>query len=265
VSYRGKHIHPKIRGLKKKKRFFQNPIFWWLMLFAILIFGAVYVLLFMPSFQVEKINILGNEKIKNHDLEAITTKDINKKIFGIFYKSIFMVNPSLITKHLLAALPGVENAAVQKSLPQTITVRIKERVAYATFCQQENTCFLIDANGIIFEPLEHTADGQMVIKVSSDATFLLGQQAVAKDIMDSIVKIQENLKNNAKVDSSKVLVGNPLVVTTGESWRIYFNPASDIDLQITKMNLLLNGEIPVATRTKLQYIYLQYKDRVYYK
>jgi hypothetical protein len=36
-------------------------------------------------------------------------------------------------------------------------------------------------------------------------------------------------------------------------------------LQIKKMDALLQTEIPPDARKKLQYIYLQYKDRAYYK
>jgi hypothetical protein len=40
---------------------------------------------------------------------------------------------------------------------------------------------------------------------------------------------------------------------------------SDLDLQITKLNLLLKNEVSESARKTLQYIDLRFKDRAYYK
>ncbi len=266
MSYRKKHINPKIRGLKKRKKFFQSPIFWWLLFVAMLIGGAVYIILFMPTFQVEKIIISGNEKIKTEDIKNLVAKNIKKEVFGIFSNSIFMVNPSLVTKNMLAALPSVESMRVQKSLPQTINIIIKERTPYALFCPKPDNCFLIDRQGVVFESVQEIPQKIMIITpTSGDDIFYLGQQVVDKTTMDSVVKIQENLKNNFQLDVKEVLNSNPLVITTSENWQIYFDANSSTDLQITKMNALLQSEISANGRKNLQYIYLQYKDKAYYK
>ena len=63
----------------------------------------------------------------------------------------------------------------------------------------------------------------------------------------------------------EAFVSNPLILKTSESWKLYVDPDGDIQSQITKMKLLLKDQITPAVRQNLQYIYLQYKDRAYYK
>jgi hypothetical protein len=73
------------------------------------------------------------------------------------------------------------------------------------------------------------------------------------------------LKDNFQINLEEALVTSPLRldVNTSENWRIYFDlgPDSDINLQLTKLNLLLNGGISTASRKTLRYIDLRPKDR----
>ena len=87
--------------------------------------------------------------------------------------------------------------------------------------------------------------------------------------MNDIYKIQKDLKDNFQINLTEALITSPirLNVTTGEGWQIYFNLQGnpDINSQITKLNLLLNGDITPTIRKTLQYIDLRFQDRAFYK
>jgi cell division septal protein FtsQ len=274
MLYRQKHIKPKIRALKTKKKLFKRPIFW----LAFLILLAIMLLclaLFLPQFQITKISVYGNQKTTSTDIEKAVWSKVNRIIFSgrmfqISTKSIFTADTSAIVKNLMQTFPGIESVALQKNLPRYLTVTINERKPYGVFCQEQadksSQCFLLDKQGIIFEPLQGAWQNMITVTLPpSNTVAFLGQRIADKSIIDIVSKIQKNLKNNFQVDVMRAFLSNPLVLETSEHWQVYFDPDSDIDLQITKMNTLLKDQHLANTRKNLQYIYLQYKNRAYYK
>lgn len=270
MSYRRKHIHPKIKSLGPKKKFWNRPLFW-IILGLLAIIVILYFILFYSKFQVKNIEISGNEKIKIEDIKNIVLNNLDKKIittgiFNISSKSAFIVDTNTISKNILNTFPKIETIKVQKKLPNSITLKVKERQPFAIFCQNAEKCFSIDQNGIIFEQLKDIPQNMIIIsKEQTDKDVFTGENVVDKNIIDGISKVENNLKNNFQVDIKEVFVSNPLIFTTSETWQIYFDPNENMDLQIIKMNALLKDEITQETRKKLQYIYLQYQDRAYYK
>lgn len=270
MSYRHKHIRPKIRSLKKKKRLIQKPWFWIVSVILIIIIAILYLVLFYQKFQVKKINISGNQNIQSKDIENLIWLNVNKKILNVSFftistKSIFTVKSEKIVKDILKIFPSIENIEIRKKMPDNIILTIKEREPLAVFCPQSQSCFFIDKNGVIFEPLKSVDQDNIIIKSAQDNKFTEGENAISENIMDAISKIINDLKDNFQIDVKEIFVSNTLIFRTSENWKIYFDPTSDINLQITKMNILLKDEIPLNIRKNLQYIYLQYKDRAYYK
>src|SRR3989344_588167 len=266
MSYRHKHIKPKIRNLKTKKVLFRRPVFWFFLALTTIIV-ILYFSLFYFKFQINNIEILGNQKNKSEDIQNIALEYIHKKIvsigvFQVWTKSIFITNTGELSKKILSKFPVIESVSLQKKFPDSLFINIKERLPFAVFCNNENPekCFFIDVNGIIFEELQNIPKDMIVLHKDYD-----GKNNINKNTMDVISQVEKNLKDNFQIDIKKVLISDPLVFTTSENWQIYFDPTLDINLQITKMDTLLKNEIPINNRKKLQYIYLQYKDRAYYK
>jgi len=81
-----------------------------------------------------------------------------------------------------------------------------------------------------------------------------------------ILQIQGNLKDNFQINVKEAAISLPerLNIKTSENWQIYFNLESDINLQITKLNLPLKEEISPEKRENLEYIDVRF-SRAYYK
>lgn len=267
MSYRRRHIKPRIRKLKKKKIFFKRPLFWVFLVFLTII-ALLYFILFSQKFQTVKIDVLGNEEVKAKDIESIAWQNINKKIdagiIQISTKSIFIVNKEDLIKDILNEFPNIGEVKVQKELPNNLILKVTERQPFAVFCNNDK-CFFIDEKGIIFEQPKDIPDEMVIIRKQSIKTPELRENIIDRNIVNIISKIKHNLKNNFQIGIEEILVSETLVFKTSENWLIYFDPTRDIDLQITKMNALLRDEISEGDRKNLQYIYLQYKDRAYYK
>src|SRR3989344_2408269 len=269
MSYSHHYKKQKVKNLKRTKRIYQMPLFWVALFGLITTISFLYVILFYSKFQLQKIEVSGAQTLQSKDIESVIWMNADIKLFtGIFNlssKSIFLIDKEKIIHPLLYTFPVIANVQLEKRFPQGIVVVIKERKSVGVFCASLNNCFSIDDNWIIFEPLENITGSTIIKKPENNKEVFVGEEVVQKSIIDAILKIQKNLRDNFQIDIQEALVSNPLIFKTSENWKIYFNPNESIDMQITKMNLLLRDEIKVDARKKLQYIYLQYKDRAYYR
>ena len=187
-------------------------------------------------------------------------------LFQLSTGSIFFTDTKNLEKSLLHIFPAAQSIAVTKKFPAGLMLSLKERKPAAVFCGLAEKCFLMDDEGIIFEELGVIpADLPVVRSGVNTREFLLGEQAVQKTVMQTIIAVANDLENNFQVQAREVFIADLLIVKTSEHWQIYFDLESDIALQIAKMNTLLRDEIPAGERRSLKYIYLQYKDRAYYK
>ncbi len=271
MSYRKKHVKSKIGKIKPKKSIFKRLWFWITILFLIIIFSVFYIVFFYSGFQVKNILISGNDNIKTQELQDIILNNANTGLVGfwnlkIISKSIFLVNTDKINKEILEKFPIIESLRINKKFPETITLQVAERKPIGVFCNNDNQCFLIDENGIIFEPLLIAPNNFTIVRQTlEDNNIFAGEKIVNQNIITAISKIQKILKDNFQIDLKEALIASSvrLNVTTSENWQIYFDlsPDSDINLQITKLNLLLNGEISSDSRKNLRYIDLRPKDR----
>ncbi len=260
-KYRRKHLLDKMKGLKPKKSIFKRRLFWIGILLLILLSSVFYLIFLFEGLQIQTIQVSGNEKNKTEDIQSFAWETLG-------FKNIFIVNTDTLKKNLLAGFVGIEDMKIEKELFESLHLQIIERKPVAIFCQDNDNknCFFIDKNGVIYEST-NTTDNYGFIVRPFDASRIkqIGQIAITKNNMDAMIKIQQNLKDNFQINVRQVFSSNPLVVTTTEGWKIYFDPETNIDLQISKMNTLLKNQISTSARKNLQYIYLQYKDRAYYK
>lgn len=268
MRHRHKHIKNKLRHLLPKRWFFQRPLFWAGFLVVLLATGIFYLAFFFPEFQVQAIRVSGNEKVASQDIETLAWQGVNKTIWGIANKNIFMFDVRTLKDRITTGFPAIEELSIKKQWPGRLEISIVERVPFAIFCpnQNEARCFIIDKHGVIYEIAQAIGEDSFIVRQAVDEEKLVtGQTVVEKHIMGMVADVAENLQKNFQISLKEVLVSNPLVFTTAERWKIYFDPAEDADGQVLKMNRLLKNEITPEIRKNLQYIYLQYKDRAYYK
>jgi cell division septal protein FtsQ len=272
MSSRKKNIQEKIRRLRPKKPFYKKSAFWYSVLFITVAVAAAYFLLFFDVIQIKQISVFGAQKLDPQTIEKIVEKSITQNFINIgnwnlSSKSIFLAKSAQIQKSILNYDATIEAVAVAKKWPDKLEIIIKEREQIAIFCQEDN-CFYIDANGIIFEKYENSGDSLIVRQNQQQENLSIGQVAVQKNIMLAIYEIEKKLKENFQINLTNALISTPirLNVQTGEGWQIYFDidAGSNISSQLDKLDLLLKQEISQDQRPNLQYIDLRF-SRAYYK
>lgn len=271
MSYRKRHIRSKIHRTKPRRSVLTRLWFWILLLILAVISTLAYFVLFYSGFQLKNIVVLGNSRVKTQDIQGFVSEHAHTGLVDfenikIISQSIFLLNNDELSKEITEKFPDIEKVVINRNLPQTVVLNVTERKPIGAFCDSQNKCFSIDANGVIFEPLTQVpTDTTIVRQVGQSGQVFTGEEVVAQNIISTIYKIQKSLKDNFRINLEEALITTPvrLDVETSENWKIYFDlsPESDINSQLTKLNLLLHGGISPDTRKKLQYIDLRPKDR----
>lgn len=180
--------------IKRKKSILKSRFFWVGALGLVVLIGVFYLICFCSFFQIKKIEISGNQKVKTEALENLIEKEISKKILLFSSKGIFLANMGEIQASVLGEFPQVAEAELGKNFPDGLMVEIKERKPVAVFCQDENY-FFIDKEGVIFE--ENTDDKMLKIKSSIfSGEIELNKEVVNKEKLAQILGIQAKLKKN---------------------------------------------------------------------
>ena len=244
------------------------------------------MLFFYSGLQVKNIAISGNEKVKTQDLQELVSNDANIELLSfwnikIVSRSILFIDSNKINNDILKKYSVVENVRISKKLPETLTLDITERKPIGAFCpsagastelsrmssgQAVDQCFSIDNSGVIFGSAGAVPENTTIVRqLFNSGQVFTGEQVVVENIISAIYKIQKSLKDNFQIDLKEALVTSPirLNIKTDESWQIYFDLShdSDINAQITKLNMLLNNEISATGRKLLRYIDLRPKDK----
>jgi len=220
ISYRKRHVKNKIHRARLKKSIFKRRWFWIMISLLSLLFIIFYFLFFYSGFYVENILILGNEKVKIQSLQDIVSKNINTRIinFGILKldtRSIFWINRNKLNREILERFPAIEKIKTSKNFPKTLVLEIVERRPIGAYCSDLNNedqqCFLIDKNGIIFESLSIVPSEFTVIKqISENNQMFTGEEVIAQSIMNAIFLIKKNLKDNFRIELEDALITSPL-------------------------------------------------------
>lgn len=269
-------IRRKPHRIKTRQSIFKAKGFWYTIFVLILVLVISYFVIFFDKVQIKNISISGNNKALTNQIESLVLQEINKKILFLQSKSIFLVDASAVRNKILNYLPVVYDAKVTRKFFNGLSIVIKEREPQAIFCQsidpsapagKKESCFFIDNIGVASEIIDIIPDGFVIVRLYDNKEVVLGKQVVDEKTIGYILKVKKNLndKYGVIVDSANIASDIRLNIITTEGWEVYFNLSADMDLQISKLILLLEKEISKDSREQLKYVDLRFKDRAYYK
>jgi len=250
----------RIKKRKKDKRFFR-----FLILILILIGSLFYFLFFSSIFQIEKIEIVGNQKVNPQNLKKFLQDQIQKNIFGFKSESIFLLNPKKIEKSIQDQFPPVFEVDLKRRFPNQLFLEIKEREAIAIF-QKNGNQFLLDREGIIFDWAKDL-DLIMIENLTLKKELVFGKKVIPKENLSQILKIKDLIEKNSdlKIKKASLISEQRADFLTTEDWQIYFNLRDNLENQVSNLILVLEKEITDKKRETIKYIDLRFGNRVYYK
>ncbi len=249
------------KRFKRKKSIFKNRFFWISFFILILVFGLSYFFIFSQVFRIEEIKISSTDDSLKMKVEEVIKKEIGK--------NIFLVNLKKISKEILSEFPEIAQLNLKRKFPRIINIQIETREPVGIWCYQSyDKCFFINKEGIIFKEIgEESIEGKIIIlSLKEGEIFALGEEILVPQTLELILEIEKELKENLKIEIENFTVVSEkrLNVKTNENWEIYFNLEKDTKLELTKLKVLLEEEIPPEKRRNLEYIDLRF-EKIFYK
>jgi cell division septal protein FtsQ len=255
--FRRSHVKPARR--KRDWRSFVRPILQYGLLTVALAYGAYRasaVATYARVLQVDVIDVAGNERLSKGEVVAVLN--------GLRGQNIVMADLDAWRRRLLAS-PWVRDAALRRSLPSTVQVRVYERRPMA-IGRVNGEMYLVDERGVIIDsygpqyadfdlPIVDglgaapSESGSMTDEARAElAARLIGSISAKPVIARRLSQIDVTDLHNASV----ILSGDPAVIQLGE------------DQFLPRLESYLGLAAALRERVAdIDYVDLRFDDRIY--
>lgn len=248
----------KLHQFKRKKPIYKSRFFWIGIATLLVISSLIYLIVFAPFFQVEEVEVTGNQDIESKEIKKVVNENISRKLPFTSSRSVFLMRVGRMQAELNEAFSVLDNVKIKRVLPNSLKVTIKERKPIGVFVAKKN--YLIDKKGVIFEATSST-EGFIIKKKVEKVK--LGGRVIEQETMNKILTIKSRLED-IKFKSAVLKKESRLDMITQTGWKAYFDLSKDWEWQTTELKLALEREISETEWKDLEYIDLRF-DRVFYK
>lgn len=228
----------KKKKYKKKKKNKKASVISKIFLLLFIIIGILIFAFVSPLFNIEEIEIIGNEKIEASTIESLSGVIKGKNIFQVSKKQII---------NGVKENPYINNVNVKRNLPGTLEIDVEERIiAYQV--KVINSYVYIDYKGYILEVSSQKEKVPLVEGFTTEQDTLLNGKRLLNDDIEKlrvILRIMENAKTSEIDDLiSKILIkNNEYILELGKENKIvYLGDATDLTNRMTYIKIILENE-----------------------
>ena len=178
-----RHRDKEIRKKRKKRRIITS-----LLLIAIVLGGTVFALV-SPIFNIQNIQVSGNEQVASDTIESLSGLSDGQNIFKFLKKNV--IND--IKKE-----PYIESVEVKRVLPNTIQIKVKERKKRFAI-KFLNSYAIINSQGYILELSENQGDLPIISGITTpEEEITKGRRLNENDLnnLEIIIKIMNISRDN---------------------------------------------------------------------
>jgi len=240
---------------------------------ALVFVGGIIFLLRAPRLQVRDVTVNGVEVVDPNDITTTILHSMEGMYaFIIPRSSIFLVSPDAIAKQLQRAFPRIKTISVTRETLHGLTVSITEYTPSYLWCEQTDTCYLMDERGIVYSSAPYYS-GVTYPKIYKGVIASLPFSPLTQSELDIVALLDTRLKQIA-IEPTAFYFESPhtmhvLFVRNTTTPAIYFDPSISIE---GALNRLYSGLRTDPLREKfanqallLEYIDLRYDKKVVYK
>ena len=208
-------------------------------LVIIIIFIATPMFLLSGVFNIQEVNIFGNNKYLNSEIENSALIKIQENMFKISISEV---------KNRIESMPYIDSAEVTRVLPSTISIKVKERQAILQI-EYINSFVYIDSQGYILEISDEKAELPVLLGASKLNEILnVGNRLLEEDLvkLNIIIKIIEVATNNevySKISSINIEdTKNYILFMENSTKEVYLGNCSELNTRILLLKEVLEKE-----------------------
>ncbi len=239
--------------------------------------GGIYFIFYSPYFSINKIEVLGTERIKSEDVRSTVEEHLSKQRFLFFLqRNIFIFDENSAGENINDKYV-LKSWKIDKRLPGTLLVSIEERTPALIWKTLEKH-FLVDWDGTIIREISaeemslyllNQPGGKMALVFDDNNTPIMPKEEIlSRETVQVITNLQNDIPKTSGLIINNFKMANrsdPVIRgLTSEGWEIYFSTAGDLNAQIEKLESFLKEKNQEGRKT-LQYVDLRFADRIYYK
>jgi len=271
-GYKPSHIQKKIalkKKVAKRKRFFKSRVFFDFLLWFLLLASFGYLLIFSQVFKIKDIQIVSFERVPKEMIGKIVQEEMQSKVLFLLKRdSFFLLDTNKLKLKISNEFPLISDIHIKKGLNHSLFIEAKPRIPQAVWCfYNGQECFLIDNKRIVFERLKNfqSFDKNLIAVNSEGYAKPIFSQICSDEMMKRIIETNKTFNDLGIFNVIFLEKANGfLYAQTPEKWIVFFNPKQDLNLDLTKLNLLLTKELSFDKRKTLEYIDLRF-SKAYYK
>lgn len=250
-----KIIVSEMREEKPGKRFPKKLIY--LVIFIILIILLVYFLFSSSFFEIKKVEINETRLVESEKI---------KKIVEFSYanqKNILLFDDSEIETKVKDNFPLISEVIVQKGIPDTLRVTIKEREPFIIWKSGSKEYF-VDKEGIAY--LEATEErGVPVIIDTREVPVELGNKILSSGFLHYASEINQKFNSFSGLEIEELRIDETifdLIVKTKSGFSVFFDTTRSVDEGLSDLKRVLDHLGSVYPK---EYIDLRVEGWAYYK
>lgn len=280
-SYKNPLFPSKKEGKMARKILKPNRVGIVVMVLAILLFFS-----YLPSFQIEKIEVLGNKRVTSESIEIKIQDQLEKQRLFIFsQRSIFYFSKRSAAKVVLEN-ELIETVRIKKGYFKTIKVLISEKQSGLAWSSGDKQYYL-GLDGVALREIqqenevlvEQGSNGSNIVRSEigsgkvplvydlSANPVLVGEFTTSEEAVNFILKLFDELAVISDVEISHFNIERPfsreVIMITKEGWEARFKITENPVAQARILASILEQKI--TNRSNLEYIDLRFGEKVYYK
>ena len=232
IKNKKKNISKSRQKRRKNKRLLK------IFFILLIIIGIVIFAMVSPTFNIEQIEVEGNEKIDSETVVSLSGVPEGK--------NIFQVSKNSVIKNIKENA-YIDDVSVKRKLPRTLEITVKEReVAYQI--KVINSYVYIDYQGYILEVASKSANVPQVEGFVTEQDTLLNGKRLSNDDIEALKDILR-IMETAKVEEilnliSKITIENKeyTLELKKEKKTVYLGNAKNLTNKMTYLKIILENE-----------------------
>jgi|GEM_PF-2414233 len=231
--------------------------------------AAAFIYFFGISdyFRIAEISVAGAQQVSSGQVRETVRDGISGRWLFVPKDHLALVSKSRVESLLVESLPLVKEVKSYKRVwPNKIEVEIEERrPGFALNVDGRN--YLVDDEGLVVRELPDAAGLLQVFNQVSEPV-VAGERLNNAKLVGFILSASRAWpgKINTGIKEAKVpgKAATQIQFVSQEGWGVFLDISRPAETQLSNLSLILNRQIPAASRLKLAYIDLRFEKSAYY-
>lgn len=217
--------------------------------------------------QVKSFEVVGTKTIQPEEIKNVANGFISGSRFFLMPKSnIFLVDKDKLIANLLSSFNRLEQVEMNKRFfAKTVELKVIERQADLLWCSQDESCFLMSKDGLVFAEAQKKEVSDLIIFRGNIIDNPLFKNFASKEQMFNYLKAIEILRG-AKLEVSEINVeSKDKAIFKTDIGSIFLNPEEDLALSTPNAVILINDVKSKNSSAQFDYIDARFGNKVFYR